>query len=382
MRVRQSLLLRETGWPRVAWDALLAGIAILTIVFLPLDLLKAQYNGTSLSSIWLFFDGIGLLDVALNLLTSYELNGVILRDRRSISRSYWHGMAPVDLASNLPSLLSTLLPFSKPAIHLFSLLRVVRLHFILSRWEKLSLFDIRWLRLIRYSLAAFIITHWMACLWLWVGLRDGPSGGWIQKAGWMGEGFDFLYEKSLFWTVTLVTVGYGEIFPQTILETRVAMLLMASSLLIYTFLIANMLTFLGKLDGGRTEFIRRQDLLTKALRYNGVSSSMIERVRRFNDYQWSQTNGMDVQQILSEFTPELRIEVMLEIMKSAVTNISFLNKAPLALKNACSLSCSPSPILLVLWYTKVLSKAIKFSSSPKEVCALMLRKLYRRPFFG
>jgi hypothetical protein len=136
-----------------------------------------------------------------------------------------------------------------------------------------------------------------------------------------------LYERALFWTVTLVTVGYGEIFPKSPTEMRVAMLMMASSLLIYTFAIANMLTLLNQLDGGRSGYHEHQAMLARFLGFNGVSRTTINRVRRFNDYQWSRTRGLDTKQLFAGIPRELRSEITLEMMQETLAGVPLLSGA-------------------------------------------------------
>ena len=247
-----AILLRENSRKRLAWDGLIAAIAIYTLIALPLAWIRARTEQHGFSPLWNLFSLLGLLDFGLNLITSFERDGGVVRNPRDIRRAYLRGMAPIDLLTNLPPLLVSLLGMPGSVLSLLALLRGARLFFLSSRWEYLNQLDIRWLRMTRYVIAILVLTHWMACLWLWVGLSEPAPGSWIAKAGWSGRSFDFQYEKSLFWAVTLVTVGYGQIFPETDTEIRVAMVMMSASLLIYTFAIANMLTILNQFDAGRS----------------------------------------------------------------------------------------------------------------------------------
>jgi hypothetical protein len=329
-----SLRLRENDPARLAWDGLIACIALLTMVMLPLALLRSQWQHRHhiTSTWWLVFAVFGLIDLGLNLITSYEHEGLIIKDRRAILHAYLRGMAPVDLLANLPVLLLPATAAEQTALALLPLLRSVRLLFLTNRWQHLNLVDIRLLRISRYGVGILMLTHWMACLWLWVGLSESSTGGWINRADLQQTSFSHLYETALFWTVTLVTVGYGEILPQTPLETRVAMLLMAGGLLIYTFAIANMLELLKSLDNGRSAYSERQAMLSRFLAFNGVSGGTIKRVRRFNDYQWAHSRGLQTPELFAGLPAELRSEITMEMMHDALANVPLLALAPAPLQ--------------------------------------------------
>jgi hypothetical protein len=193
---------------------------------------------------------------------------------------------------------------------------------ITNRWEELQLLQIPVLRMIRYGMVLVLITNGIACLWLWVGLAEHGPLGWIQRLQLSRNDFPDLYLHSLYWTVTtLATVGYGDITPKTSLEIILAIVMMVTGAILLAFAVGNVVSIISQLDGGRHEHRNRQSAITRYLQLNGVERQTIDRVRRFNDYQWVRTRGIHLRQILADLPAELRSEVTIKILQDSISKV-------------------------------------------------------------
>jgi hypothetical protein len=97
-------LLRENSPARLGWDGVMAMVALITVLRLPLDWIEAVRTQQPLALGWMLLSLLGMIDIALNLRTSFEREGLIISNRRTIRQAYLRGMGPVDLLANLPSL--------------------------------------------------------------------------------------------------------------------------------------------------------------------------------------------------------------------------------------------------------------------------------------
>jgi len=336
------MLLQEDSAFKIGWDVLICLIALATGLILPIELVQGFTYGRDLTDWWMAFSAIGLVDVALTFLTSYEERGLIVSDSKSVARSYLLGWFWLDIVANLPFFLFNASHRGLTLVALLPLLRLQQLVRITGRWEDIQLLNSSVLRIIRYGMCIMLITNWNACLWLWIGLRDFDPQGWIQRLALPRDDFLDLYLHSLYWTVTtLATVGYGDIVPKTRPELLMAIAMMITGALLYAFAVGNVVSILNQFDGGRAEFRRRQSAIADYLALNGVDRDVITRLRRFNDYQWSRSRGFDARELFDELPDELRGEVIHSMLRETIKNVPLFAEAPQSLQQRLLLLLRP-----------------------------------------
>ena len=97
-----------------------------------------------------------------------------------------------------------------------------------------------------------MIAHFFACAWFFAAkLVEFPPDCWVVRAGARDESPGNLYMISLYWVLTLTTVGYGEILPITNTERYLATFFMIVGVGFCTYAIGTISSILSSSDSSR-----------------------------------------------------------------------------------------------------------------------------------
>ena len=131
------------------------------------------------------------------------------------------------------------------------------------------------------------------------------SGELVLKRGML-----YLYQRSVYWAyITMVTTGFGDIYPRTIPETLWCSLAMYVGVVITTASIANLTLLFSNMDAARTEFDLKMDALQKYMRYRELPASLSHRIVSFYEYQWQLLQGINETDFIAELPKTLQQQV-------------------------------------------------------------------------
>lgn len=233
------------------WDFLIIGALLWTAVVTPAEVAFARPSLNALFVLNRIIDLFFITDLFINFFLAIPeaKTGHIIYDRRYIAITYLRSWFLIDFLSVIPSdLITILVEDAYPnanvgnltvlrALRLFrlaKLLRILRTMRLFKRLEMRYTIDYSMLALSKFAIVTVIFAHWMACAFGFV--HDlGASAGhdtWMMNT-YFGDfsvddtcydpvdplscvpGFD-KYIAALYWSsMTITTIGYGDIAPKT-----------------------------------------------------------------------------------------------------------------------------------------------------------------------
>ncbi|CAD8093469.1 unnamed protein product [Paramecium primaurelia] len=335
----------------ILWDIIAILSKLYFLYLIPLELawtnqslmFNRYYTSTIVMLIILFIDFL----IGLN--TAYYNAGSLIIDRleifkHQISKSYgleW--ISTLILAAIFivfKSLQITTINVTQNPSYLI-LLTVLShqtsVHYKASEYElalNLSKKASSYLELLKFLLLLFYVIHLFSCLWFWVGnySRENYQLNWLDSLkdipilDWTDE-----YLQSFYYTcVTMFTIGYGDIAPQSGLEKSICIFLILVSSIQLPYSINTVGSIIEKITDYGEDTKNKLRTINSYMNKKKVPYYLQNQIRQYLNHYWESIEGQDTEEekvIISQLSENLREQLIIQ------ANSQIFSKVPLLQKN-------------------------------------------------
>lgn len=336
---------------KICWDIFLFVNTLMMFFYIPMTLSFNIWSDDNRDFFHVIQFIIYLCDIVINLNTAYIDNGVIVTERKSVLNHYLAGSFFMDglaIASLIIKnedfytqdkedendmnderivffqlLIFCLLPsfqhrFSriKEYLSLSSKLKGISFTFFLFHYIILILFFLGMLDLMVLLVNSFFFSHLFACIFHLITIVNPPQETWITHYGLTNKSLIQKYLYSLYWsTVTIMTVGYGDITPQNQREILFTLFAVFCGCIVFGF---NLNTIASVFQDMNKERKKTQDSINKINRFmesKNINSNLQMRVRAYlkfiSEHQSNDLNS-EVLTLITKLSEPLKQELYLE----------------------------------------------------------------------
>jgi len=329
----------------LVWQMMLLVIIIYNCLYVPYELAFAKIE------VFVYLDGISdaifLVDILVTFHTAIVLeeNGEenIIEDRDIIARQYFYGSFLIDIVSIGPPFgivdgLSFLSTFK-----FLKLVRIFRAVRILQKLIHVSPDGEEMMRVASCVVVILYASHLLGCFfWMMGKVRSGDfdapgycdnkalCGNWIHSKGLKdsdGATKGQQYIAAMYWAVmTITTVGYGDISATNEYEMLFSSLIMVMGAIFYAVVLGSVTAAIQTVSSSNRPYLSRVRVVDRFIKHYGLPEELSTRIRDTTDYQWHLHQSFDSNQILVDFPPELRTDVLMSIHRPLLIKVPFFQE--------------------------------------------------------
>ncbi|MGL4498283.1 MAG: ion transporter [Planktothrix sp.] len=320
----------------IIWEALIVLVTLYNCFTIPF---RMAFNAT-ISDNWFSLDGfvdlILIIDIFLRFHIGYIKEGEVIKDKNQISQHYRNTDFKSNVIASLPLDILVYLFLPKASLILIGLCRIPRLlrfpqcFLIFRKWENNVYFNSAVIRMFELLFIVFLIDHWIACLWFFIGNSTGQSGeSWLQSNNLQLENTTTQYLYSFYWSITtLTTIGYGDITPQNNIELIFTFVVMLLGVSLYAFVIGNVVAVISTLDANKNRF---RDKLGRVQSYMGerkIPRSLQKNVLDYYQYMWEYNRDISLDfELLDELPHSLKTQIYCYLYQELLEKVPIFQDA-------------------------------------------------------
>ncbi|CAD8072041.1 unnamed protein product [Paramecium sonneborni] len=285
-------------------------------------------------------------DVIVGLNLAFIYKGIIIKDRKRIIANYFKQYAFVDLVSISTVTIQFFILNDSQEDHeidnnltlqiifcvIFYVLRMTKINKILAQIQEFfnlngSLNDL--VGLLKLTMIILFIAHICACVWHGVAFYN-DSYSWLDAYNLRDQGNASKYNTAIYWaTMTMTTVGYGDITAKNNSELLINNLTMFIASIVFAYSVNSIGIFVSNMYKGTMEYSRSVTLINTFMSKNKIQFELQTRIRSYLEYIWQEEQNMndeEVSQIICKLSSHLQEELQFSLRGNILRNCKVMIK--------------------------------------------------------
>ncbi|KAL4429309.1 hypothetical protein ABPG74_002295 [Tetrahymena malaccensis] len=328
---------------KLIWDSCMT---LITFLVLYIFSLRIVFENNQIGSLFDIFQAIiiptsfffWIVDMFIELNTGVLERGELIVDKVYIASKYLRQRLILDLIGIIPIAYYIINPsYKQISVDFLIILKLKHFYQIFSRLEhylsyqqdKKNLID-----LLRLVLLVLITNHLIALLWYRLATFEknflGYKQTWIDNLKINANSFMDYYQVAIYFaTVTVYTVGYGDISPCTILECSFVTLTIIITGIIFAYAINQIGLIMQNINSSKT--ILKEDLMimNKFMQQKNVNQDLRMRIRNYLEHmhrQFQENNSEGQKKVINKISPSLLKEMNQDIYKEFIFSNEIFNQ--------------------------------------------------------
>ncbi|CAD8149984.1 unnamed protein product [Paramecium pentaurelia] len=330
---------------KILWDSCLSISRLYFIILIPMDITFEQefLYSHQLFILTVIMTILLMLDILLNFNTAYYQFGLIVNERSKIfnhviSKAYGCDAISViylfvlmflnwdDYREEKQYILIGLLTFVGQYQNITKLIRLSE--------EVLNLTKVTAsiLELVKLIIFLIFILHVATCIWYGVGNYGFKYLGssWIDKYHLEDNNWAERYLRSFYFcTVTMFTVGYGDLTPQSNLEYTICIIFIMIFSIQLPYSVNTVGAIIDEISKYSEQKLQKLRIINTYMTKKKISFQLQFQIREYLNYYWEMENTQqsnEEQVIIEQLSEQLREELMVEANSVVLNNCSLFKK--------------------------------------------------------
>ncbi|KAL4478758.1 hypothetical protein ABPG73_001973 [Tetrahymena malaccensis] len=356
LKLKEKLLLLIDKFPvflpfsinRMIWDTFQLVMLSFYFILIPLQIAFSNFIGNveyTLIVAVIFFVFI-CLDILVICNTSLFQQGRLIEDRLRIFQNYKTKGFQKDVITILPLIFIIIISQSsayeqqKRFFDSFLIIFYWRFQNCRSFLKKIEIrlhfspVISQILKLAKLLFLNLYIIHCLACIWVMIA-NHSKGVSWmsilqIQDSVWYIQYLCSFY----FNTVTMVTVGYGDITPQTYQERFLSIITVLSACGVFAYSITEVGSIFKEIQFYKKQIKQNIFIINNYMKKKNISHELQYQVRDYLEYFWNESKYQDIEaekKIINQLSNNLKESLMIEanrafILQSPIFNDNFTLK--------------------------------------------------------